>query len=244
VTSSGFSRTKLAGAALGLIALAAVGTYGFIKFANSTPQIDLVDYGADQAKLWDGQPFRVGGEPGQHIRPALTPLKAGHHLLWSDSSQIVRFFAPFDVQSGKNLLEIKFERVELPSMERRVEYSKDDPSENEVHESNDETYTSYDKDMTPHENTAHIDMALKAEPDPEDAKKVKFTCTYAVTLNGNVITQGTVTDRNMMEDGDSHSVPQKVLWSDAFHYYALSYYMAGTAGDFTLEANYADYKGR
>ncbi|MEZ0223617.1 MAG: adenylate/guanylate cyclase domain-containing protein [Alphaproteobacteria bacterium] len=240
--AGGLSASRLAGAALGLTLLAALGTYLFIKLANSTPEISLVDYNSDWAKLWDGQPFRVGGEPGQHIRPVLTPLKAGYHLLWADSSQIVRFFAPLDVQPGKNLLELKFERVELPSMERRIEYEQGEP--NTLQESDDTTYTSYDADMTPHENTAHIDMALKAEPDPSDAKRMKFTCSWTVTLNGKEIAKDSITDYSPIDATDADRHPPKVLWSDDFHFYYLSYYLAGSSGDFTVEANFADYKGR
>ena len=240
--TGGLSPMRMVAAALGLILLAAVGTYFFIKFANSTPEISVVDYNSDGAKLWDGQSFLVGGEPKQHIRPVLTPIKAGHQLLWYDSSQIVRFFAPFDVKPGKNLLEIRFERDELPGMERRIDYSKDGP--NTLHESSDETYFTYDAQMNKHENTAHIDMDLKAEPDPENAKRVKFTCSWTVLLNGKEITRDTVTDHNMTDDSDVHRPPPKILWSDDFHYYYLSYYMGGSGADFTVEANYADYKGR
>jgi class 3 adenylate cyclase len=242
VTASGFSLPRMAGAALALVLLATLGTYLFIRFANSTPEISLIDYNSDWAKLWDGQPFRVGGEPGQHVRPVLTPLKAGHHLLWADSSQIVRFFAPFDVTAGKNLLEIKFERVELPSMERRIEYEEGAP--NSLQESDDATYTSYDAQMNPHENTSHIEMSLKAEPDPEDAKKIKFTCAWTIVLNGKEIAKDSLTDRNLKDDGEGRKVAPRVLWSDDFHFYYVSYYMSGSTIDVTIEANFANYKGR
>ncbi|HTK85737.1 MAG TPA: adenylate/guanylate cyclase domain-containing protein [Patescibacteria group bacterium] len=240
--AGGLALPHLAGAALALIVLAVLGTYLFIRFAGSTPEVSLVDYNSDWAKLWDGQPFNVGGEPGQHIRPVLTPLKAGHYMLVADSSQIVRFYAPLDIKSGKNVIEARFDRTELPSMERRISYSTKEP--NELHENTDEEYTSYDAQMQPHANKAHIDMDLKAEPDPDNAKKIKFTCTWTVTLNGNVITQGTVTDGHMTDDGDIQRVPEKVLWSDDYHYYYLSYYMSGGTIDVTLESNFADYKDR
>ncbi len=242
VRAGGLSLPKLAGSALGLILLAVLGTYGILWLANSHPEISLIDYNADWAKLWDGQPFNVGGEPGQHVREVLTPLKAGHYLLSADTSQIVRSFAPFDVKRGKNLIQMRFERVELPSMERRVEYSKKGP--NELHESTDEKYTTYDAQMNPHENTAHIDMTLKAELDPGDAKKVNFTCSWIIVLNGKEISRDSITDHNMLDDTEPARPPQKILWSDDFHFYYLSYYKSAGAGDFTIEANYADYKDR
>jgi len=242
VAAGGLSRPRLAGAALALIFLAAVGTYFFLQFANSKPEITLVDYDTDWARLWDGQPFQVGGEPRQHIREALTPLKPGHYLLYADSSPIVRFFAPFDVKPGKNLLQLRFERDELPGMSRRIDYATTGP--NTLQESQDETYTSYDAQMNPHQNAAHIDLGLKAEIDPEDNKKMKFTCTWAVLLNGKEISRGTATDHTMREDAEIHRQPKKILWSDDFHFYYLSYYMAATGAEFTVEANFADYNGR
>jgi class 3 adenylate cyclase len=242
IKAGGMPFKTLAGAALALILLAALGTWFSLRLAGSAPEVSVVDYNSDWAKLWDGQPFHVGGEPGQHIRPALTLLKPGHYLLYADSSQIVRFFAPFDVQPGKNVLDIRFERVELPGMTRRIEYSNDGP--NELHESNDEIYTSFDAKMNPHKNTSHIDMALKAEPDPADSKKIRFTCTWTVLVNGRAVSQGSIEDRNMIGDADIHRPPLKVLWSDDFHFYYLSYYMSGSSAEFTIEANYADYKDR
>jgi class 3 adenylate cyclase len=229
---------------VGLLAgglLAAIAGACFLIF-GSMPEVSVVDYKTDWAKLWDGQPFQVGGEPGQHIRPVLTPLKTGHYLLTADTSQIVRFFAPLDIKRGKNVLEINFERVELPGMERRVEYEK--TGKNELKESVDDTYTSYDAQMNPHENKSHIDMALKAEPDPGNDKRVNFTCSWTVLLNGVAISQGSVTDHNMINDSDIHRAPKKILWSDDFHFYYLSYYLSGNAGDFDIEANFADYKAR
>lgn len=236
------SGAKMAAAAAALVVLAAIGTFFAIQFANSTPEISLVDYSADWATLYDGQPFHVAGEPGQHIRPVLTSLKKGHYLLKAETSQIVRSFAPLDVKPGKNLLEIRFERDELPSMERRVEYSKDGP--NKLEESTDEDYTTYDAQLTPHQHKAHIDMSLKAEIDPQDAKKVLFTCGWTVLLDGKEISKGSTTDRNMLEDSDIHHHAPQILWSDDFHFYYLSWYMSAYAFDATLEANFADYKDK
>lgn len=238
----GLSRGRIAGAALLLVALAAAGTYFGIRAANSTPEVSLVDYNADWATLSDGSPFLAGGEPGQHIRPLLTKLKAGHYLLAADTSQIVRSFAPFDIKPGPNLLQIRFKRDELPGMERRIEYSKDGP--NTLHESSDATYTTYGADLKPQENKAHIDLDLSAAPDPQDASKIVFTCKWTVLRNGVAISQGSLTDHNNMNDSDIRHVAPKVLWSDDFHFYYLSYYMSAGSADFTLEANFADYKKR
>ncbi len=242
LVASGMPAKRMAGAALGLILLAGVGTYFGIQFANSTPEISVVDYQADEARFPDGSPFLVGGEPGQHIRPVLTPLKKGHYLINVDSSQIVRFFAPLDIKPGKNLLQVKFQRDELPGMTRRIEYSKEGP--NTLTESTDETYTTYDAQGQPQEKKAHIDMALKAELDSQNDQKVKFTCTYTVLVDGRAVAQGTVNDENMMDNSDPARKPQQILWSDDFHFYYLSYYMSSYAAEFNIEANYADYKGR
>ncbi|MDE1153172.1 MAG: adenylate/guanylate cyclase domain-containing protein [Micavibrio sp.] len=242
--AGGFSKARLAGAGFGLILLAAVGTYFGLQMLNSKPEISLVDYDSDWAKLSDGTPFRVGGEPKQHIREVLTPLKKGHYLLSADSSQIVRFFAPFDVQSGKNLLEIKFDRDELPGMSRRMDYDKDAVNGNSLQESQDDTYFSYDADLVKHKHTAHIDMAVKAEADPANEKRIKFTCAWTVLLDGKEISKDSVTDYNMADDPETHRPPVKILWSDDFHYYYLSYYMSSYGAEFNIEANYADYKDR
>jgi class 3 adenylate cyclase len=244
IAASGFSRGRMALAALALTALAAIGTYGFIRFANSTPEISVVDYNSDHAKLWNGESFTVGGQPGDHIRPVLTPLKSGKHMLFADRSQIVRFFAPFEVKPGKNLLEIKFEREQLPGMSRRVEYDVEKGVPVTEKASEDYEYTSYAADMTPKENKAHIDLDLTAEADPENPKRVKFTASWTVILNGQQLSKSSVTDYNMLDDSESHRVPQKILWSDDFHYFYLSYYMSSYAAEFTVESNFADYKDR
>lgn len=240
--AGGLSLGKVAGAALALIAIAAAGTFFAIQLATSKPEVSLVDYGADFAKLWGGKPFTVGGEPGQHIRPLLTPLDSGHYLLYADTSQIVRSFAPFDVKSGKNLLEIRFSRVQLPGMQRRLSFEAGTP--NALQESIEETYTSYDKDMNPHENKAKIELGIKAAMDPENAKRAIFTVNWTVTLNGKVISQDVLTDSNMTDDNETRRAPHKVLWSDDFHFYYLSYYMSGSTIDFMIEANFDDYKDK
>lgn len=244
MAASGFSKQKTAFAALALVALAAVGTYGFIRFANSTPEISVVDYNSDWAKLWNGESFTVGGQPGDHIRPVLTPLKSGKHMLFADRSQIVRFFAPFEVKPGKNLLEIKFEREELPGMWRRVEFDTEKNVPVTQKFSEDYEYTSYDADRKPKENKAHIDLDLTAERDPENDKRVKFTASWTVILNGQQLSKSSLTDYNMLDNPEVNRVAPRILWSDDFHYFYLGYYMSGYAAEFTLEANFADYKGR
>lgn len=240
--AGGFGMGRMVGAALGLVLLAALATFFGEKFLTSTPEISLVDFDSDGAVLWNGEPFQVGGEKGQHIRPLLTPLKAGHHLIYFDSSQIVRFFAPFDVKAGKNILQLRFERDELPGVSRRADYTKDGP--NKDHVSQEETYTTYDADMTARQNTARIDMDVKAEPDPADAGKIKFTCNWTLVVNGKEVSRDSLTDSNGINEDSAHSPPHKILWGDDFHFYYLSYYMAGSGAEFTIEANYADYKNR
>ncbi len=95
--------------------------------------------------------------------------------------------------------------------------------------------------MTPKENKAQINMTLKSEVDPADAKRIKFTCNYTVLVNGTAVTQGTIEDRNMIDDTESHSVPEKVLWHDDFHYFYVSYYMSGSSAEFTVGSAFADY---
>jgi class 3 adenylate cyclase len=240
--TGGFSIKRIAAAAVLLVMLAAAGTYYSLKFAGSTPEVTLVDYNTDWAKFWDGNPFLVGGEPGQHIRPVLTPLKAGHYLLYSVTSQIVHSFAPLDIKPGKNLLQVRFSRIELPGLDRRIEYSDGGP--NAVTAGLDETYKSYDADLQPHDNKAHIDMNLKAALDPKDDTRIIFTCDWKIILNGKEISKGTVTDSNRRKDFDIHRPPEKILWSDDFHFYRLSYYMSGSGAEFNIEANFADYKGK
>jgi len=229
---------RTAAMAAALVLLAALGVYFFLQFRK--PEITLVDYKTKDVQLWDGQPFHVGGEPGDHTREVLTPLKAGHHLLYLDSSPIVRFFAPLDARPGKNLTEIRFERVELPGMQRRITYTEGEP--NIVQGSQHYTYTSYDAQMNPHQNTAHIDLELKAEPDPQDNKRVKFTCAWVLTLNGMEISRDSITDSNGIEEYDTDERAKKILWSDDFHFYNLSYYVTGSTADFTLEAHFDNYK--
>ncbi len=244
--AGGASKPRMAAGAAVLVLCAAIATYFALQVAGSKPEISLVDYNSDWAKLWDGQPFRVGGEPGQHIRPVLTPLSTGHYLLYADRSQIVGFFAPFDVKPGKNLLEIKFDRTQLPGMSRRIDYDKDvnKGAPAVLKESIEETYTSYDAQTNPHENKAHIDLELRAVPDPANDKRMKFTCAWTVILNGNQISRDSVTDYHMIDDPETGRPSHKILWSDDYHFYYLSYYMGGTGAEFSVEANFAAYKDK
>ena len=73
---------------------------------------------------------------------------------------------------------------------------------------------------------------------------MNFTCSWFIVLNGKEISRDSVTDHNMLDASDPSRPPQKILWSDDYHYYYLSYYMSDGAADFTIEANYADYKDR
>lgn len=231
-----------AGAVLALAALLAAGTYAWLNLSFSKPEVSFIDYNSDEGKLEDGRPLHLDGERGQHVRNALVPLEEGKHLLSVDISYIVRAFAPFEVKQGKNVLNLKFERVQLPGMTRRITFEKD--GQNALKESQDATFVSFDKQMARHENTSHIDMELKAEPGAGDDKKVKFTVTWTVMLNGKAVTQGAHSDTNRIDDTESKSVPARVLWSDEFHYYYLSYYMSGSSAEFTVEGSFADYKAR
>lgn len=239
----GGNSLKLLIAACALIILGAFSTFAYTKFINrAPPEITLVDYNSDWAKLINGQPFHVGGEPGDHIRTALTPLEPGNHLLYADRSQIVRFFAPFDVKSGKNILNMKFERVQLPGISRRVTFSPNE--DNTVKVSKDYKFVSYDAEMNRKENTAHIDFTLNVVPDTDNKDLLIFTCDWAITLNDKEISKGTVSAENDINNTETQRSPQKILWSDDYHYYYLSYYTSGSGAEFRVEANFADYKDR
>lgn len=244
IKQAGSSSFKLiATVALIMVILGVCGTFLYNNFANRPPpEITLVDYNSDWAKLWNGDPFHVDGEPGDHIRKALTPLQEGKHLLYIDRSYIVRFFAPFEVKSGENLLSLKFERAQLPGVSRRVEY--DDEEKDTVTVSKDFDFVSYDKDMQRKENKVHIDYTATADQDPEDENKINFTCEWKIVLNGETINEGRVEDQNDRTVSNIKRKPQKILWSDDFHYYYLSYYMSGYGAEFNIESSFADYKDR
>lgn len=237
--TGGTALGKLAALGVGLMLAVAAATFVFIQVSNITPEISVVDYGSDIGTLETGEKFQLDGERGQHIRKALVPVKKGPHLLSVDISYMVRAFAPFEVKPGKNVIEMKFKRVQLPGMTRRIDYNPEGP--NTLQEGEDAEYTSYDAKMTPKENKAHINMSLKAEPDPADAKRVKFTCNYTVLVNGTAVTQGAVTDYNQLDNSETRSVPEKVLWNDDFHYFYISYYMSGGSAEFTVGSAFADY---
>lgn len=237
--AAGTPLKKLAVLGVAMVLAVATATFVQIQVSNVTPEISVVDYGSDIGKLETGETFQLDGERGQHIRKALTPVKKGPHLLSVDISYMVRAFAPFEVKPGKNVIEMKFKRVQLPGMTRRIDHAAEGP--NTLQEGEEYTYTSYGPDMTPKENKAQINMTLKSEVDPADAKRIKFTCNYTVLVNGTAVTQGTTEDRNMIDDTESHSVPEKVLWHDDFHYFYVSYYMSGSSAEFTVGSAFADY---
>lgn len=236
------SALGVAGMVLSVAALLAAATYAYLHISLSKPEVSFIDYNSDEGKLEDGRPLHLDGERGQHVRNALVPLEEGKHLLTVDISYIVRAFAPFEVKSGKNVVELRFERVQLPGVTRRVSLSEGE--EHTAKETSDTTFASFGKDMKRQENTSRIVMELKAEPDPSDDKKAKFTCDWTVMLNGKAISQGTHTDTNRIDDTETRKPPAKILWSDDFHYYYLSYYMSGSTAEFTIESSFIDYKDR
>ena len=244
IKPTGSSSFKLmAIVALVMVLLGVSATFFYNKLANTPPpEITLVDYSTDWAKLWNGEEFHVGGEPGDHIRKALTSLEEGNHLLYIDRSYIVRFFAPFEVKSGENLLSLKFERVQLPGISRRVEY--EDGQKDTITLSRDYDFISYDKDMQRKENKASINFKATADQDTEDENKINFTCEWKIVLNGETISEGRVEDQNDRNISETTRRPQKILWSDDYHYYYLSYYMSGIGAEFKIESSFADYKDR
>jgi class 3 adenylate cyclase len=231
-----------AAAVLAVAALLAAGTYAYLHISFSKPEVSVIDYNSDEGKLEDGRAMHMDGERGQHVRNVLVPLEEGKHLLTVDISYIVRAFAPFEVKAGKNVLDLRFERVQLPGVTRRVSLAEGE--EKEVKGTADATFISFDKNMARKENTSRIELAVKAEPDPGDAAKAKFTADWTVMLNGVAVSQGTHTDSNRTEDQETRKPASKILWSDDYHYYYLSYYMSGNTAEFSIESSFIDYKDK
>ena len=244
IKPAGSSSFKLVAAvALVMVLLGVCGTFLYNNFANRPPpEITLVDYNTDWAILSTGEAFHVGGEPGDHIRTALTPLDEGKHLLYIDRSYLVRFFAPFEVKSGENLLSIQFERTQLPGISRRVEY--EDGEKDIVTISRDFDFISYDKDMNRKEHKAHIDYTATADQDSEDENIIHFSCEWKIVLDGEIISEGRIDDTHDRNISEVTRKPQQILWSDDYHYYYLSYYMSGIGAEFTIQSSFEDYKDR
>jgi class 3 adenylate cyclase len=239
IKGSGFPVLRTAAAVTALLCLIGAGAYGFLQLKR--PQVSFVDYNPYYTKFFDDQPIIVGGEDGQHIREVLTPLRKGHYLLRGDSGAIVRSFAPFDVHSGKNLITLRGERVELPSVSRHISSSETEPNEAKLSE--DETYATFDAQMNRHENKVHIDYGVKVEKDPQDANRFKFTCEWTIVLNGKEISKDSLVTYNDAGNTDTVRPPShKILWGDDFHFYYVTYYMIGRSAEFTIEANFNSYK--
>ena len=235
--------------AAGLVLAGALAVMGFLAFARTTVTFEDLGVRTDTTDvlLENKTRLQFEGEPGDHLRKCLTPIKTGPHLIYYDVSYITRYYSPITVVRGRNILRPSFEYFGMPGLQGNTSF--EPHGKNEETFTNSTDYSTYDDALVKHDHKAAISFTVKSAAGNKvpAAKGVKKHTTLFWSINWNVTLDGQPisADKVVVEhDPASPDEPEikKNLWGDARHKYVLTYILMGTSAQVEIQAQYAEYK--
>jgi hypothetical protein len=182
----------------------------------------------------------LGGNVEDELRPAVTGLAKGPHVVYYDVSNVVRYYAPIEIKRGRNVVETYFTYDQMPGISRSLLYEKNGKNLEEGSETS--KYTVYDG-LNKKEVEAVISVAIKARRDEADKKKVLFDYDVTLTLDGKEAARKHFTADNAGTQAEARSVTQ-TIYEDAFHYYYAKYYISGDSTQFDVSGSFIEYKDK
>jgi hypothetical protein len=212
-------------------------TIAFFLLTNST-EVWFVDWYPDKIKVDQKFELTLDGKALPGPRKSLLKIEPGKHLLQFDAHWQKKYYMEIEVKRGKNYIKPQFVENFLPSLSRRLEYSKENKSlqAEEVF-----LYLLYEPGNRRADHKAKIVLALKAAEDKQTKDQLNITYDWQVVLDGQTISQGQLKMRNQRSNPEAQS-KIKVLYEDKFHYYYLKYYIQGNAAEAEIGAAYIEYK--
>lgn len=235
--------------AAGLVLAGAILMLALLIFARTTVTFEDLGVRTDTTDVLidQGTRLQLEGEPDDHLRKCLTPIKPGNHLIYYDVSYITRYYSPLVVKRGRNILRPQFEYFGLPGLEANASYEKHGKNSDSF--SNNTDYATYDDAGVRHDHKANISFTLKSAPGTlvPAAKGVKkhhtlfWTIEWTVLLDGQPIsTDHLIVEHDPLSPDETEA--KKDLWGDSRHRYVLSYTLSQTSAQVEIQAQYAEYK--
>ncbi len=235
--------------AAGLVLAGALAALAFLAFGRTTVTFEDLGVRTDTTDVMLDHKARLQfeGEPGDHLRECLTPIKPGRHLIYYDVSYVTRYYAPITVKRGGNILRPQFEYEGLPGVEVNAAY--EPRHKNDQTNANTTDYATYDNNGGRHDHKADLSLTLSPSPgNPVPAgkgvkkhKTLFWTLTWSVALDGKAISADKLIVEYDPESTEEANV-KKDLWGDERHRYVLNYILTGVSCQGEIQAQYAEYK--
>jgi len=169
------------------------------------------------------------------MRPCLTKILPGRHVLHFHRSNVVRYYAEIDVKRGENTIEPKLEYFQMPSLSRRLVWG--ETPENRLRASEKFTYPVYDAENRKRTDTMEIELSIEIRKDAAQKDRHLFQYDWRIIRNQTVISQGRKSDTGTEEDSETRRF-QQVLSSDPIHNFFISYYISSLSTEFTAGGEY------
>jgi class 3 adenylate cyclase len=223
--------------ALALVALGALAAFGVAQYKSTSVTFRNVNLNT-KFFLDDRQEITLDGAAGQELRPSLTKIAPGPHVVYYDVSNVVRYYADIDVKRGRNIIEPSFDYNQMPGLERSLSYAKG--GDNVVEATETFKYRVYEGAVkTDAEALLHI--VIRAKPDTSAPGKLFFDYDADVTLNGKEIARQHFTADNTGTEQESRTV-RTTIYKDDYHYYSASYSVSGASTQFGVDGGYIEYE--
>ncbi len=227
------------GVSLGIFLLGAGLALSLLLYQNTS--VWFVKLHAAEVYLDQKEKIVLKGERTQEVRQALNRIPPGPHLLHYDIHWQVKYYMEILVKRGKNYIEPKFVENWLPALSRRLDFSADDKSRQEVNALKQFSYLLYDKANRKMENQAIIEFSIKGKQVPTQPEQVVFNLDWNVSLNGKDISREQMTLTSVLSHPES-TKKTRIIYEDEEHYYYLKYFMHRSSAELEIGAAYIEYK--
>ena len=240
VTKNQKSSAGLAYALAGIALVIAVGAGLAYYFFAQQAHVSLVDFSSDDDVTLDGRPILVGGQKTDHIRPVLSPLTPGRHLLTMPISNIVRNYAVLDVHPGENILPVRYTSAELLGISRSFDYS-NPTTATPIDEKSQAEFDLFTLDNPkPQHVQGEANLKISASPSA-NSKVIIYHFEWTLKENGEVVNQDHHDISVDTTQTDQAPADHQLLLKRPDYFYEAHFKASATGASADIQGSFSDY---
>lgn len=145
------------------------------------PKVIFVDHKIQVPVFLDNDTVRIVQDKDhkEHLRTSLIPISPGSHTSHWNFSSLLRFYAPFTVKEGENLIELRYDRHELPDMHLNGAVYPENKLA--LHKTVTDTISYYDNKQNLHKKEVTLEASVIGE---QQGDSINYIFSYSIEYEG------------------------------------------------------------
>lgn len=178
----------------------------------------------------------IGGNKDDRLRKSLTPISVGKHYMDHFIYNNFKRASFFEVQSGENVIDVQFTEYRLPfGRTKHIAWKQDSNNTGTIDRSEEYIIINANGEKIKQKVELTGNSTIKKENEA-----VTFNYKWTVTLNGNIISKKSTTEKRPTTDNTSFE--RKILiYKDDYHYYYAYYKIYRDTTTLEIRSEYIEF---